>query len=182
MKEQINFDWLKLMFWDTALQTFSNMKNIVIIACMVILLLFFHIRSFSEVYVIISYMYLMKIFALEEQKTMRKWRGWRVCCAWHSFTISWATDARTLSLSQQQATHATTPSLQCYKVSKWRWKYPCIYPQNCKSMCISGEKTRPFLRPKALQTPLLGKFTLNYTQIASLLSTLVRITLSLGMG
>ena len=32
----------------------------------------FHIRSFSEVYVIISYMYLMKIFALEEQKTMRK--------------------------------------------------------------------------------------------------------------
>ena len=28
----------------------------------------FHIRSFSEVYVIISYMYLMKIFALEEQK------------------------------------------------------------------------------------------------------------------
>ena len=40
MKEQMNFDWLKLMFWDTALQTFSNMKNIVIIACMVILLLF----------------------------------------------------------------------------------------------------------------------------------------------
>ena len=61
-------------------------------------------------------MYLMKIFALEEQKTMRKGFGWRARGTWHSSTISWATDSH--SLSQQQATHTTTQSLQCYKVSK----------------------------------------------------------------
>ena len=54
-----------------ALQTFSNMKNSYhsLYGYTVVV---FHIRSFSEVYVIISYMYLMKIFALEEQKIMRK--------------------------------------------------------------------------------------------------------------
>ena len=60
----------------------------------------------------------MKIFALEEQKTMRKWCDWRARGAWHSYSISLATDAH--SLSRQQATHTITQSLQCYKVSKWR--------------------------------------------------------------
>ena len=57
----MHFEGLKLTFWDTALQSFSNMKNIVIIAYMVLFLLFFisdHFLMIMELF----HIYIIKIF------------------------------------------------------------------------------------------------------------------------
>ena len=58
----MHFEGLKLTFWDTALfKSFSNMKNIVIIAYMVLFLLFFisdHFLMIMELF----HIYIIKIF------------------------------------------------------------------------------------------------------------------------